>query len=151
MSVVCHASCVINNVFKHLLPNCWANLDKLGISILWEVLFKTCSQNLILSKALVTIATKWIFSSNSLKIIPFRTDGPIKQFHRNVPWLAHFKNCSQNFDPSKNMPLVNVVFLHYTDMKKFLKNLLLKHWSDFEIISQEYSLADPFQKLSVKF
>ena len=30
------------------------------------------------------------------------------------------------------------VFLHYTDMKKFLKNLVLRnHWSDFEIISQE--------------
>ena len=31
------------------------------------------------------------------------------------------------------MALVNGGFLHYTDMKKFLKN----HWSDFEIILQE--------------
>ena len=30
------------------------------------------------------------------------------------------------------------------DMKKFLKNLLLRNrWSDFEIISQECSLGDP--------
>ena len=30
------------------------------------------------------------------------------------------------------MALVNWGFLHYTDMKKFLKNLLLRnHWSDF--------------------
>ena len=45
------------------------------------------------------------------------------------------------------MALVNGGFLHYMDMKKFLKNLLLRNrWSDFEIISQEYSLDDPFQK-----
>ena len=35
------------------------------------------------------------------------------------------------------MALVNEGFLHYTDMKKFLKNLLRNRWSDFEIISQE--------------
>ena len=34
------------------------------------------------------------------------------------------------------MALVNGGFLHYTDMKKFLKNLFLRNsWSDFEIIS----------------
>ena len=60
-----------------------------------------------------------------------------------------FQKCSQNFDPSKNMALVNEAFLHYTDMKKFIKNLLLRsRWSDFEIISQECSLFDPFQKCS---
>ena len=37
-------------------------------------------------------------------------------------------------------------------MKKFLKNLLLRNfWSDFEIISQEYSLSDLCQKLFAKF
>ena len=36
------------------------------------------------------------------------------------------------------MALVNGGSLHYTDMKKFLKNFLLRNrWSDFEIISQE--------------
>ena len=36
------------------------------------------------------------------------------------------------------MALVNGGFLHYPDMKKFLKNLLLRNcWLDFEIISQE--------------
>ena len=36
------------------------------------------------------------------------------------------------------MALVNGGFLHYTDMKKYLKNLLHRNcWSDFEIISQE--------------
>ena len=50
------------------------------------------------------------------------------------------------------MTLVNGGFLHYMDMKKFLKNLLLRNRrSDFEIISQECSLGDPFQKLFVKF
>ena len=36
------------------------------------------------------------------------------------------------------MALVNGGFLHYTDMKKFLKNLLLgNRWSGLKIISQE--------------
>ena len=35
------------------------------------------------------------------------------------------------------MALVNGGFLHYADIKKFLKNLRRNHWSDFEIISQE--------------
>ena len=52
--------------------------------------------------------------------------------------MTLFKNCSRNFDPSLNIALVNGGFLHDTDMKKFLKNLLLRnHWSDFEIILQE--------------
>ena len=39
------------------------------------------------------------------------------------------------------MALVNGGFLHYRDMKKFLKNLLLRNrWSDFENISQESGL-----------
>ena len=50
------------------------------------------------------------------------------------------------------MALVNGGFLHYTDMKKFFKNFLLRNrWSDFEIISQECSLGDPFQKLFANF
>ena len=48
------------------------------------------------------------------------------------------KKGSRNFDPSINMGLVNGGFLHYRDMKKSLKNLLLRNcWSDFDIISQE--------------
>ena len=50
------------------------------------------------------------------------------------------------------MALVNGGFLHYMDMKKFLKNVFLQNCLlDFEIISQEYSLSDPFQKLFAKF
>ena len=49
------------------------------------------------------------------------------------------------------MALVNGGFLHYMDMKKFIKNLLRNRWSDFEIISQECSLGDPFQYCSRKF
>ena len=63
-----------------------------------------------------------------------------------------FQNCLQNFDPSINMALVNGGFSHYRDMKKFLKNFLLRNClSDFEIISQECSLGDPFQKVFAKF
>ena len=50
------------------------------------------------------------------------------------------------------MALVNGDFLHYMDMEKFLKNFFLQNrMSDFEIISQECSLGDPFQKLFAKF
>ena len=50
------------------------------------------------------------------------------------------------------MPLVIGGFLHFTDMKKFLKDLLLrKRWSDFEIGSQEWSVGDHFQKLLAEF
>ena len=55
----------------------------------------------------------------------------------DVPWVTLFKYCLQNFDPCTNMALVNGGFLHYADMKKFLKNLLRNCWSDFEIILQE--------------
>ena len=50
------------------------------------------------------------------------------------------------------MALVNGGFLYYMDIKKFLKNHLLRNClSDFEIISQECSLGDPFQKVFMKF
>ena len=50
------------------------------------------------------------------------------------------------------MALVNGGFLHYMDMKKFLKNFFLQNrWSDFEIISQECFLGDLFQKSFAKF
>ena len=48
------------------------------------------------------------------------------------------------------MALVNGGFLHYMDIKKFL-NLLRNRRSDIEIISQECSLGDPFQKVFAKF
>ena len=50
------------------------------------------------------------------------------------------------------MALVNGGFLHYMDMKKFLKNFFFQNrWSDFEIISQECSLGDPFQNCLQNF
>ena len=62
--------------------------------------------------------------------------------------MTLFKIYSRNFDPSINMALMNGGFLHYTDIKKFLKNLLPWNcWSDFKIISQEYSFVDPLRKL----
>ena len=52
---------------------------------------------------------------------------------QDVPWVTLFKNFSQNCDLSINMALKNGGFLLYTDMKKFLKNLVLRNrWSDFE-------------------
>ena len=62
-----------------------------------------------------------------------------------------FKKCSRNYDPFVNMALVNGAFLHFRDMKKFLKNPLRNCRSDFEIISQKCFLGDPFKKLLAKF
>ena len=45
------------------------------------------------------------------------------------------------------MAQVNGDFLHVTDMKKFEKNLFRNCWPNFEIISQNCSLGDPFQKV----
>ena len=62
--------------FKHqLLLNRWANWTKHGRNVPWEVLFKNCTQNLIPSKTLVAMATKWNFLSNSLKIFSSETAG----------------------------------------------------------------------------
>ena len=63
-----------------------------------------------------------------------------------------FQKLLANFDLSINMALVNGGFLHYMDMKKFLKNFFLQnHRSDFEIISQKCALGNPFQNLFTKF
>ena len=49
-----------------------------------------------------------------------------------------FQTLFANFDLCINMALAIGGFLHYTDMKKFLKKLVLRNrWSDLEIISQE--------------
>ena len=122
--VIC-STCIVNNFFKHLPQTAGPVWTKLCKNVPWEILFKSCSQNLIPSKILVAMATKLNFLSNSLKIFYSESPGPIlKSFHRNVPCVTLFKNCLQNFDPSINMALVNGGFLHYTDMKKFIKNLL---------------------------
>ena len=50
------------------------------------------------------------------------------------------------------MAVVNGGFLHYTDVKKLLKNLPLRNrWSDLEIVSQKCSLSEVSQKLLAKF
>ena len=62
-------------------------------------------------------------------------------------WEALFKNYSQNLITSKTGCHGNEIEF----FKQFFKNpLLWNRWSDFEIISQEYSLGDPFQKLFAK-
>ena len=97
------------------------------------------------------MATKLNFLSNSLKIFSETACLILKYFHGNVPWVTLFKNCLRNFDRPKNTALVNGGFVHYRDMKKFLKNHLRNCRSDFEIILQECSFGDPFQKFSQNF
>ena len=45
----------------------------------------------------------------------------LKYFHRNVPWVTLFKNCSRNFDPSINMALVNGFFFALYGHKEIFK------------------------------
>ena len=77
LSVICRASCVVNNFFKHLLLNRWANLDQT-----WqECSLRGPLQKLFTEfdsiKTLVAMATKLNFLSNSLKIFSSGTIGPI--------------------------------------------------------------------------
>ena len=96
--VVMCPSCVINNFFKHLLPNCWANLDQT-----WQ----DCSLG-----------------------------GPLQKLFTEFDSIKN-SGCHGN----------EIEFF-----KQFFKNLLLwNRWSDFEIISQECSLGDPFHKVFTKF
>ena len=75
-----------------------------------------------------------------------------RKFHRIVPLVTFFKSCSQNFDPSINMSLVNEGFLHYTDIKKFLNRSsspkpLVRFWNNL----QKCYSSDLSQKLLAKF
>ena len=65
--------------------------------------------------------------------------------------MTVFESCSRNFDPSRNMALVNRGYLEY-EMEKLFKVLFLWNpWSDFKIISLRCSLNDLFKNLILKF
>ena len=64
--------------------------------------------------------------------------------------MTLFKNCSRKFDPSIRLWWMGASCTIWT-WRNSLKNLLRNHWSDFEIISQECSLGDPFKKVFAKF
>ena len=130
--------CVVNNLFKHLLlPNHLANLDQT-----WQ----ECSLGGLLQKLFIEFDSIKNSGCHGNKIEFF------KQFFKNLLlWncWSDFemisqkcslgdppKTCSQNFDPSKNMALVNGGFLYYRDMKKFLKKSsslqqLVRFWNNF--------------------
>ena len=92
----------------------WTKLDR---NIPWEVLFKNCSQNLIPSKTVVAIATKWIFFKQFfINFLLWNRWSDFEIISRECFQVTQFKNCSQSFDPSINMALVNGSFLHYTDI-----------------------------------
>ena len=135
--------------FKHLLPNRWANLDQTWL--------ECC-----LGGPLQNLFTEFDSIKNSGchgNEIEF-----FKQFLKNFL----LRNCWSDFeiisqecslgDPFQKLFVKfwsaqkhGSGFLHYRDMKKFLKNLLRNCWSDFEIISQECSFGDPLQKVLAKF
>ena len=145
-------SCVINNFFKHLLPNRWANLDQT-----WQ----ECSMGGPLQKLFTEFDSIKNSGCHGSEMEFF------KQFFKNLLWnhWSDFEIISQECslgDPFQKLFAKFwsvhkygsgewVFFLHYMDMKKFLKNFFLQNrLSDFEIISLECSLGDPFQKFVCK-
>ena len=92
------------------------------------------------------MASKGNFLSNSLKFFFSGTAGQIlKLFHRNVPCVTLFKVILEIL--IHQMAVVHGGFLHYAHEEI----LILKLWSDFEIISYECSLGDPFQNSWLNF
>ena len=126
-SVVLRASSTISlNIFScQTTGPIWT---KLGRNVPWEVLFKNFFTEFDSIKNSGCHGNEIEFLSNSLKIFSSESIGPIlKYFHRNVPYVTLFKDCSRNFDRPQNMALVNGGVLRYRDMKKFLKSLLLRN------------------------
>ena len=121
--VMCQSSTISLNIFSSQTTGpIWI---KLGRNVPWEILFKNFCRIWFHQKLWLPWQRNLNFLSNSLKIFSGTEGLILKLFHRNVPWVTLFKNSSRNFDPPINMALVNAGFLHYRDMKKLLKNLLL--------------------------
>ena len=124
-----------------LLRNCRSDFEIISQEYSLSDLFKNCSQNFDMSINMALVNGGFVHYMDMKKFLTFFSKTAcqiLKQFHRNDPWVILFKYCSQKFDLSINMALVNGGFLHYTDMKQFLKNLVLRNrLSDSEIISQE--------------
>ena len=146
-------SCIVNNFFKHLLRNRWANLDKT-----WQ----ECSLRGPLQKMFTEFDSIKNSGCHGNEIEFF------KQFFKNLllwnRW-SDFEIISQKCslcDPFQNL-FAKFWSIHkhsscewgllalYGHKEVLKKNLLRNCWSDFEIISQECSLGDPFQILFAKF
>ena len=100
----------------------WFTHDFVWSGTLWEecyfgeVLFKKCSQNLIPSKTLISMATKWNFLSNSLKIfILWNCWSDFEIISQMLLWGPFSKIFAKFWSFNKHGS-----YLHYADMKKFL-------------------------------
>ena len=121
-------------------------------NVSWVTFLKNCSQNFDLNKhgsgewgLLAQYRHEEILKSSSLELLVRFWNNFTEMF---LGWP--FAKIVHKILISTNMTLVNWGYLHYTDMKKFLKVLLLwKGWSDFEIIIQKCTFGDPFQKLFI--
>ena len=109
------ASCVVNNFFKHLLPNCWANLDQT-----WQESF--------LGGPLQKLFTKFDSIKNS-------------GCHGNeIEFLAHLSTtCSRGAFRVTGCPSSRIV-----RRQQFFKHqLLLNRWANLDQTWQECSLGGP--------
>ena len=141
--------------FKNLIRNCWSDFEIISQECSLGDPFQKCSRNFDPSINMALVNRGFLYYRDMKKFLKNLIRSCWSDFEiisQKCSLVDPFINCSRNFDPSINMALVNWGFLHYRDMKKFLKNLLLQNcWSDFEIISKECSLGDPFQKMFAKF
>ena len=138
-----------------LLRNRWSDFEIISQECSLCDPFQDCLQNFDPSINMALVNGGFLHYTDMKKLLKNLLRICWSDFEKNSQECSlgdPFQNCSRNFDPSINMARVNVGFSHYMDMKKkFIKNLLRNRWSDFEIISQECSLGDPFQILFAKF
>ena len=104
----------------------------------------TCSKGSFYSGPVAVVRRQQFLNTSTPK--------PLGQFGLNLAEMVLgrflFRNCSQNLIPSKTLVAVATEWIFL----RFFKNLLLwNRWADFEIVSQECSMGDPFQKLFAKF
>ena len=93
------------------------------------------------------MAEKWKFLSNAIKIF-WNLWSEFEIILQECSLGDPFHKIFKKFQSVHKHGSGKWGFMHFMDMKKFSS---LKHWSDFEIISQERLLGDCFQNLFAKF
>ena len=85
----------------------------------WVTLFKNSSPNFDLSKNMAAMGGGGFLHCVDLKkFFEKSTCQNLELFPKNVPCMTLFENCSQNFDPSKNMAAIGERFFALCRLKR---------------------------------
>ena len=127
-SVVRHPSCVVNNFFKHpssppkLLGQFGSNLAGMFLGCPLQKLFTEFDS----IKNSGCHGNEMEFFKQFFKnLLPWNHWSDFEMISQKCSLVDPFQKLCAKFRALKNMALVNGGFLHYMDIKKFLKNLLL--------------------------